>query len=81
VHRLRRAPRQVQIGGSGLDAVGFGPPHGRRPVRGDPGTFERRGNVTDEEGNVVGVEVERDEAVLEVEGSGAVFIMEDALLD
>ena len=67
IHRLGLAPRHVQVRGAGRDAISL-----RR--------IQRRGDIADEEGNIVGLEVERDPAVLQVEVRGAVFIVQDALL-
>ena len=66
--RPRRAPRKVQIGGSGLDVVS---------LRGS----RTGGQVAHKQGDIVGVEVERDEAVLGVDGGGAVLVVEDTFPD
>ena len=80
MHRRRHSARQIQIGGSGLDAIALLPPHGRRPVRENPGNLSIGGNVYHEQRNVVGIKVQRGDPILKVEGRSAILEDHNSLL-
>ena len=62
------ATERIYMGGSGFNPVGFGKALGR-------------GNVCDAEGDVAGIEVEQSATALEVEGRGAILVIQFTLID